>query len=590
MSEHTSNGPGSEPEPTAGGQDHLGSNAAGADTPAHGVPIHREPGVSADTGPEAGAPQGQAASAAEERDGGSSPAGTPASGTSTGSSPLDQQAQPGGVRDHGGPPQPGQSSAYGAVAAAASHQNQPSPERGGAGGFGSTGGLGSTGGFGSTGGGLGNTGGLGAPPFGAQVSGGTAGPQQPGGPDQPSAPGGGQPPGAGGPAGVPGGYPGYGQHYSHSYRDQPAGRRPKGRGSVVAGVVALSLLVGGVAGGVGGLVGYQLADGGTSVNSLDQEPPPARNASDAPEGSVQEVADKVLPSVVQLQVQSQQGASEGSGIILSDDGLIMTNNHVIAPAAGGGEIVIAFEDGTTAPAQIEGRDPTSDLAVVRAEGVSGLTPAELGRSDDLAVGEQAVAIGSPFGLVGTVTSGIISALDRPVAAGGESPSDVATVLDAVQTDAAINPGNSGGPLVDMQGRVIGVNSVIYSPRGEGQQQAGSVGLGFAIPIDQARRIAEEIIDTGQATQAVLGVTVTDPRQGSGAEIAEVSPDGAAAESGLSAGEIITRVDDRLIQGRDALVAAVRSQDPGQQVTLTVLDSGGGERSVDVTLGSQTVGE
>ncbi|MBB5921635.1 putative serine protease PepD [Actinoalloteichus hoggarensis] len=557
---------------------------------------HREPGQNGETGSTAGAEHGGGSTTAGggRTSGAAFDSGTTGAGGSAGSPGSEHPNRPDAVRDQGRPPT-AETAAHRAEAAAP-QQGRPDPANGGTGGF-------APGSFGNPGRGFEATHGLGSAPRGAQVTGGAVGRPQPSGPGHPAGPGDGRfpgtaeqagvggPAGDGGQAGVPGGYPGYGQHYSSSsYRDQHSGRNGKGRSGVVAGMVALSLLVGGVAGGVGGLVGYQLADGGTSINSLDQEPPPARNVSDAPEGSVQQVADKVLPSVVQLQVQGRQGASEGSGIIISDDGLIMTNNHVIAPAVGGGEIVIAFEDGTTAPAQVEGRDPTSDLAVVRAEGVSGLTPAELGRSDDLAVGEQAVAIGSPFGLVGTVTSGIISALDRPVAAGGESPTDVATVLDAVQTDAAINPGNSGGPLVDMQGRVIGVNSVIYSPRGGGQQQAGSVGLGFAIPIDQARRIAEEIIETGQATQAVLGVTVTDRQQGSGAEIAEVSPDGAAAESGLASGEVITKVDDRLIQGRDALVAAVRSQEPGQQVTLTVLDSRGDERSVEVTLGSQTVGE
>ncbi|WP_406692833.1 trypsin-like peptidase domain-containing protein [Saccharopolyspora sp. ID03-671] len=360
---------------------------------------------------------------------------------------------------------------------------------------------------------------------------------------------------------------------------QATQQKKSGRG-LATGVAVLALVCGLVGGGVGGFVGYQLAgDTSTGASALD-ESKPARSASTAPQGSVQQVAQKVLPSVVQIQIASSQGSGEGSGIVLSSDGLILTNNHV-AEGGQGGRLTALFHDNRTAPLRVVGTDPNSDLAVVKAD-ITGLTPAELGRSDDLPVGSQVVAIGSPFGLSGTVTSGIVSAKDRPVRAGGESGSQD-TVLNALQTDAAINPGNSGGPLVDMDGRVVGINSAIYSP-GSGQEQAGSVGLGFAIPIDQARRIATELKETGSASQTTLGVMITNANQ-PGAMVREVTPNGPAQQSGLQPGDVITKMDDRSILDSDALVAAVRSHNPGDRVKITVTGPGG-ERTVDVTLVGQ----
>ncbi|HEY0636368.1 MAG TPA: trypsin-like peptidase domain-containing protein [Pseudonocardiaceae bacterium] len=339
-----------------------------------------------------------------------------------------------------------------------------------------------------------------------------------------------------------------------------------------------------IGGGIGGVVGYQLGGGDTVTNSsgsaLDQARPAARQGGTALDGSAEAVAAKVLPSVVQVLVENRSGSGEGSGVVLSEDGLVLTNNHVVEAAANGGRLTVVFSDGTRAPGEIVGRDPSSDIAVVKAQNVSGRTVAELGRSDDLAVGQPVVAVGAPLGLSGTVTTGIVSALNRPVRAGGEG-SDQTTVLDAIQTDAAINPGNSGGPLVDADGRVIGINSAIASIGADGE--AGSIGLGFAIPIDQARRIADELAKDGRATQAVLGVSITDAENG-GAQIGQVEPDGAAAKAGLTAGDVITKLGDRVIEDGDELVAAVRSQNPGATVTLTL--SGG--RTVDVTLGSRTV--
>ncbi|WP_433871285.1 trypsin-like peptidase domain-containing protein [Saccharopolyspora sp. CA-218241] len=377
--------------------------------------------------------------------------------------------------------------------------------------------------------------------------------------------------------------PGYQQGYQQYPGMAPVqaaertSRKPRG---IAVGLIAASLVAALVGGGVGGYVGYQFGGSGdSSVTSLDQQRP-ARSASTAPQGSVQAVADKVLPSVVQLQVSSMQGSGEGSGIVLSEDGYILTNNHVVEAGANG-QTTALFHDNRTAPVRIVGTDPNSDLAVVKAD-ITGLQPAELGRSDDLPVGAPVVAIGSPFGLSGTVTSGIISAKDRPVRAGGERGAE-SSVLNALQTDAAINPGNSGGPLVDMDGRVVGINSAIYSP-GSSQQQAGSVGLGFAIPIDQAKRIAEELKNTGKASQTTLGVRITTG-QAPGALVVDVTPGGAAEQAGIRGGDLITKINDRAIQDPDALIAAVRSHAPGEKVTVTV-SGPGGERTTEVTLSGQ----
>jgi putative serine protease PepD len=318
-------------------------------------------------------------------------------------------------------------------------------------------------------------------------------------------------------------------------------------------------------------------------------------SSPAPAGSVEQVADTVLPSVVQLEGPS----GEGSGVVISADGLILTNAHVLEagqaaqqqpPVGGAGAgaqgLTAVFQDGNRAPVQVVGTDPGADLAVVRAQGVSGLTPATLGSSASLQVGQEVVAVGSPLGLSGTVTTGIVSALQRPVASGG-AQSGQATVLDAIQTDAAINPGNSGGALVDMQGRVVGITSAIASLGQSSGGQSGSIGLGFAIPIDQAARIGDEIVTQGFATRAVLGVGVSEGPDG--AVLGQIAPGGPAATAGLAQGDVVSRVDDRVIPDADSLVAAIRAQQPGATVTLTVTSPGGEPRQVPVTLGSERSG-
>ncbi|GGN26995.1 serine protease PepD [Lentzea pudingi] len=372
-----------------------------------------------------------------------------------------------------------------------------------------------------------------------------------------------------------------GQYYLPPGYQPSAPPRPKGRGKVVAGVTALVLIVGGFSGGLGGYLGYNFANDSSSVSALDA-PRPASQASNAPAGSVEDVANKLLPSVVQIQVTTRSGAGEGSGFIISGNGQIVTNNHVIeGAAAGGGDIKVVFHDGRTASAKILGRDPSSDIAVIQADGVSGLPVVQLGNSGDMRTGQAVVAIGSPFELSGTVTSGIVSSVNRPVSAGGDRNSQ-ATVLNAIQTDAAINPGNSGGPLVNMQGQVVGINSAIYSPS-QGQGQAGSVGIGFAIPMDQARRTIDEIVKNGKPRQTVLGVKVESTEQG--ARISEITGGGAAEKAGLKAGDVITKFGDRRIDESDTLVAAVRSKAPGDKVTITLSDN----RTVEATLDGVEVG-
>ncbi|WP_433731372.1 trypsin-like peptidase domain-containing protein [Nocardia sp. CA-129566] len=363
---------------------------------------------------------------------------------------------------------------------------------------------------------------------------------------------------------------------------EPA-RRPVRTGLVV-GAVALALVSGGVGGAVGSLV--TRSDNGRAVvtNALDAPKPNVSNVTNAPAGSTQAVAQKVLPSVVMIKVASNRAQGEGSGVVLSSDGLILTNNHV---ASGGGvnaKMEVAFADGTTAPATLVGADPVSDLAVIKVQGKDGLTPIELGTSSNLAVGQSVIAIGSPLGLAGTVTTGIVSALNRPVSTNGEgTPSQVQPVIDAIQTDAAINPGNSGGALVDGSGKLIGINTAIASLGGEATgQQSGSIGLGFAIPVDQARRVAEELIKTGHATYAQIGIKLRP--QDTAARVLEATPDGPAAKAGIPAGSIITKVDSRTIDSGDALIAAVRSHQPGDKVKITYTDEqGNNPKTVEVTL-------
>lgn len=393
------------------------------------------------------------------------------------------------------------------------------------------------------------------------------------------------PAGPGGAAG-PGGPGGPGGPIPAALRGpnaDPEPAKPKSkRMALVAGALALVLVSGGVGGAVGAIVADNNGGSGTVTNSLNAAKPTATNTSNAPAGSVQAVAQKVVPSVVQIEVATAQGSGgEGSGVILSSDGLILTNNHVAG--ASGAQLSVSFSDGSKASATLVGADPVSDIAVIKVEVRNDLTPIDLGNSAEVVVGQQVVAVGSPLGLAGTVTEGIISALNRPVSTSGESGNQN-TVIDALQTDAAINPGNSGGALVNMDGQLIGINTAIASLGASSGTQGGSIGLGFAIPIDQARRVANELIETGKATQAMIGVTVPSQDNADGATVMDVTADGPAAKAGIPKGAVITKVDDRVVADGDSLIAAVRSHAPGDTVSITYTD-GGQQKTVDVTLGT-----
>jgi putative serine protease PepD len=317
-------------------------------------------------------------------------------------------------------------------------------------------------------------------------------------------------------------------------------------------------------------------------------PRSAANFSAQP--SVEQVAAKVLPSVVTLQTNTGGESEQGSGIVLTSDGLIMTNNHVVAPIHAGppepASTMVMFYDGRSAVFTVVAADPMSDIAVVRAQGITGLIPISFGSSAGLRVGQPVAAVGSPLGLQDTVTIGVISALNRPVITAPEADDQFAA-FDAIQTDAALNPGSSGGALVDMNGELIGMNSAIATVVGAdpGSRPSGSIGIGFAIPADQADRIARELIATGRATHGWLGVQVRNDMNNLGARIVGVTDRSPAAAAGLSTGALITKVDDHMIESADALVAALRSRAPGAQTSVGFVDPSGDHRTLLVTLGA-----
>ncbi len=352
----------------------------------------------------------------------------------------------------------------------------------------------------------------------------------------------------------------------------PAPERPRRQPRTLT-TVAVAALVSALVGGGAGFGAYALLDDDAPGTQLVTSP--STPAVSAEPGTVAGAAAIATPSTVDIGVTLAQGAAEGSGVILSADGAVLTNNHVVAGSTG--DITVTLADGTQHPATVVGSAPSYDLAVLQMQGVSGLTPATLGNSADLQVGQQVVAIGSPRGLTGTVTTGIVSAFDRTVTVPGEDGS--AVVYNGLQTDAPINQGNSGGPLVDLQGRVVGINSAIETAGGG---SAGSIGLGFAIPIDQAERLAQEILDSGTATKPVLGVQ-GDAAAGTseGAQIGAVTEGSPAASAGLVAGDVVTRVDDSRVENIADLIARIGSYAPGDRVPLTLGDG----RTVEVTLGS-----
>ncbi|MEV6351522.1 S1C family serine protease [Streptomyces hydrogenans] len=372
----------------------------------------------------------------------------------------------------------------------------------------------------------------------------------------------------------------------------PAPKKSR-RGLALVGALAFALLTGVIGGGVGA---YVERNGGIGTVELPQAE--AGSADRAPD-SVAGIAAAALPGVVTLHVSGGGSAGTGTGFVLDNRGHILTNNHVVDAAAASGDITVTFSSGETASAKLIGKDTGYDLAVVQVTGVRGLKPLPLGNSDDVRVGDPVVAIGAPFDLSNTVTSGIISAKERPITAGGEKGdgSDVSYV-DALQTDAPINPGNSGGPLLDGKGRVIGINSAIRAAGGSGDGdggsggQAGSIGLGFAIPVNQGKRVAEELINTGKATHPVIGVSLDMQFNGDGARVGDkgkdgtpsVTPDGPAAKAGLRPGDVITKVDGQRVHNGEELIVKIRAHRPGDALALT-LTRDGKELTRTVTLGS-----
>ncbi len=368
---------------------------------------------------------------------------------------------------------------------------------------------------------------------------------------------------------------------------EAAGRPVVKRGRFGLSALLLALLVAVVAGLLGGGAGFLLAQRAQDILhrsdvTLSQVDHPANRRA----GSVADIAKRVGPAVVSIAVsdstRSQNGV--GSGVVIDRHGYVLTNNHVVAVAAAGGSIVITFSNEDTATARIVGRDATSDLAVIKVP-ASSLTVATLGRSALLAVGDPVIAIGSPLGLGGTVTSGIVSALNRAVHVFGEDGTSDA-YLDAIQTDAAINPGNSGGALVDASGAVVGINSAAaLASSGSGQSTQAS-GIGYAIPIDYARDIAQQLIKSGKAIHGSLdaqGRTVTANLQ-AGAYLEQVVPKGAAADAGLKNGDVIVVAGGHPILSYDQLVVLVQEHKPGYKIDVTYF-RGRSKRQATVTLGS-----
>ncbi|MFF2453588.1 trypsin-like peptidase domain-containing protein [Isoptericola sp. NPDC058082] len=328
-----------------------------------------------------------------------------------------------------------------------------------------------------------------------------------------------------------------------------------------------------------------LASVGSSAQSTD-EAPVKNSTSSNPDWEA--VTTAVAPSVVAIQVQSQSGGAEGSGVIFDDQGHIVTNNHVVSGAQDD-TVQVTLSDGRLYEATIVGTDPTTDLAVVKLKNPpDDLKPASFGSSDDVTVGDAVLAVGNPLGLANTATTGIVSAVDRPVSASGEDGS-TQVVTNAIQIDAAINPGNSGGPLFNAQGQVIGITSSIATmSSGMSGEQSGSIGLGFAIPVNLATNIADQLIKDGSAEHAFLGVTMQDATATAdgvtrrGAQVAEVSSGSPAADAGLQAGDVIVAIDDDAVNGAESLTAYVREKAADQKVTLTYVRDGK-TQTVDVTL-------
>ncbi|MFE0256627.1 S1C family serine protease [Streptomyces sp. NPDC059010] len=394
-----------------------------------------------------------------------------------------------------------------------------------------------------------------------------------------------------GAAGGAGGGAGAGSGWGATYQ-QPA---PKsGRGGLLAAVLIAAL----VAGGLGGGLGYTLAKNDDNTSSTTVSASDSGGSFKRDPGTVAGVAAKALPSTVTIQAESSGGeGGTGTGFVFDAEGHILTNNHVVAEAVDGGKLTATFPSGKKYDAEVVGHAQGYDVAVIKLKNApSDLKPLTLGDSEKVAVGDSTIAIGAPFGLSNTVTTGIISAKNRPVASSDGSGSN-ASYMSALQTDASINPGNSGGPLLDAQGNVIGINSAIQSAANGlgGTSQSGSIGLGFAIPINQAKYVAQQLIKTGKPVYAKIGASVSTEDTTNGAKIVDqgtaggseaIEGGGPADKAGLKPGDVITKLDDRVIDSGPTLIGEIWTHQPGDQVTITY-ERDGKTHTVELTLGART---
>ncbi|MGW0418615.1 S1C family serine protease [Streptomyces sp. NPDC003015] len=406
-------------------------------------------------------------------------------------------------------------------------------------------------------------------------------PQPPQAPGTPSYADGGA--GGAGPTGV------WGEGYQ-----QPAPKPKSGRGGLVAAILVAAL----VAGGLGGGLGYTLAKNNDNGSSTTLSASDSGGSVKRDAGTVAGVVQRALPSTVTIEAESTSGeGGTGTGFVFDKQGHIVTNNHVVADAVDGGKLTATFPNGKKYNAEVVGHAQGYDVAVIKLKNAPGdLKPLTLGNSDQVAVGDSTIAIGAPFGLSNTVTTGIISAKNRPVASSDGSGSN-ASYMSALQTDASINPGNSGGPLLDAHGSVIGINSAIQSTSGGGlggTSQSGSIGLGFAIPINQAKYVAQQLIQTGKPVYAKIGASVSLEDSSGGAKIttegaggsAPVEAGGPAAKAGLKPGDVITKLDDHVIDSGPTLIGEIWTHKPGDKVKITY-ERDGQTHTVDLTLGSRT---